>query len=382
MEEQRRAILDEARRICQAVIAPSAKATDTEAAFPHGSIRALAASGFLGLTIPVEFGGMGQGASTFAAVAEEVGRACASTGMVYVMHISAVMPILARATPFLVESFIRPIASGEYLATLAFSEFGTGAHFYAPASRVSLQDGFYSLNCRKSFVTSAGEADVYVVSTQSSTATSPLESDIFVVKRDTQGLSVAGGWNGLGMRGNASAPMAFEGCVVSKEHLLGREGDGLSLMLDVVLPWFQIGTSAVHLGVARAAFEEAVQHARSRQYEHTGTNLAAIPAVQRTIAEMRISLDTVSALLRHVASSFEAGSPDLMLPLLELKVVACDTAAEVCQKALKACGGAAFAGHLSVERHLRDSLAGSVMAPTSDVLKEFIGKGVLGVPLF
>lgn len=373
-----------AKKVAAEALAARAEQTDAERRFPRENIDALAQVGLLALILPPEQGGLGAGPVAFAQVTEELAQACGSTAMVYVMHICGTACLLARQTPFVAAECLPYVAQGRALATLAFSEFGSGAHFYAPVSQVVQNNGHYTLNCDKSFVTSAGEADLYIVSSRSAAATSPMESDLFVVTREQARAraELGAAWMGMGLNGNASSSMKFRGCTIPASQMLGKPGDGLSLMLEVVLPVFSIGVASVNVGLAEAALQGSIQHATSRRYEHTGRSLAEIETIQHLIAEMKLSIDRTRAFLQTTAQMVEGKDPNAMLPVLEVKAAACETALEVTSKAMRVCGGAAYSKRVPVERYFRDSQAGNVMAPTTDILKGFIGKAILGLPLF
>ena len=172
-----------ARRRSRAPASGDAAGVDRDAAFPKESIAALAANGLLGLTVPKAHGGLGQGLRTAAAVIDAVAQQCPSTAMVYLMHLCGVAcyAVASDKTAPLLEA----AAAGRHLSTLAFSEKGSRSHFWAPISRASGSgNGAVSISAHKSFVTSAGHADGYVVSTQAADATQPLESSIYLVLKD------------------------------------------------------------------------------------------------------------------------------------------------------------------------------------------------------
>src|SRR6188508_1611856 len=191
---------------------------------------ALGADGLLGLTVPASHGGLGQGHRTAAAVIDALAQRCPSTAMVYLMHLCGVACYAAAPdkTVFLLEA----TAAGRHLSTLAFSEQGSRSHFWAPVSRASgAGNGTVSISAQKSFVTSAGHADGYVVSTLSPGATQPLASSIYLVLKGDAGVGVSGAWRGLGLRGNASAPMMLSDVSVGADRALTAEGKGLDMML-------------------------------------------------------------------------------------------------------------------------------------------------------
>ena len=206
-DEQQR-IADTAAAVADRELAPRAAGVDRDAAFPKDSIAALGANGLLGLTVPKAHGGLGQGPRTAAAVIDAVAQRCPSTAMVYLMHLCGVA--CYAAAPDKTAPLLEAAAAGRHLSTLAFSEKGSRSHFWAPVSRASGSgNGAVSISAQKSFVTSAGHADGYVVSTLSAGATQPLESSIYLVLKDDAGVAVSGAWRGLGLRGNASAPMTL-----------------------------------------------------------------------------------------------------------------------------------------------------------------------------
>jgi alkylation response protein AidB-like acyl-CoA dehydrogenase len=373
--------LERAREIARRVIAPAAADNDREGSWPASSMQAVAEAGLLGLTVPKEPGGLLGGPSEFVAVVEELAAACASTAMIYVMHVCGTEVIKQSSMPSR-DSVLRDIAGGKHLTTLAFSEKGSRSHFWAPVSQAIQENGWHVLNCDKSYVTSAGHADSYIVSTRAVGAAGPTESSLYYVESGAAGFSVSGGWNGLGLRANASAPMKLENARVSPGSLVSPSGGGFGVMMSVVLPWFQLGTAAVANGIGRAALDGAAAHLGSARLEHLGVTLASQPESRARLASARIALDASRALTSEAARSVENPDDSTMLRVLEVKACASETALEVTDKAMRLCGGAAFSRQLPVERYFRDARAGSVMAPTTDALYDFIGKALLGLPLF
>jgi alkylation response protein AidB-like acyl-CoA dehydrogenase len=371
-----------AEQVAREVLARHAGDVDEQGRWPAESVAALGESGLLGLVVPTALGGAGQGPRVFAAVTGALAEQCASTAMIYLMHTCAVRVIDAAATLPLREPTLRAAAAGRHLSTLAFSEKGSRSHFWAPVSRAAVAGEAHRLSASKSFVTSAGQADSYVVSTLSAGGTEPLASTLYYVPRDAPGLSTQGRWNGLGLRGNASAPMRLEGVEVPASYRLCDEGKGFDAMLNVVLPWFQLGSAAVAVGIARAATAGIRQHLLATNLEHLGQPLAALMNLRARLAQMRITVDTQQAFVEHVAGRMEAPGPDTLLAVLESKAAAAEAAVQVTDLALRTGGGACFGRQLSVERNFRDARALGVMAPTTDVLYDFIAKALLGMPLF
>jgi alkylation response protein AidB-like acyl-CoA dehydrogenase len=173
--------INKATSLSREVLAPHADDVDRQGRWPEESITALRASGLLGLTVPEAWGGAGEGARTFAAVTRTLAEQCASTAMIYLMHVCATHTI-AAAEPFaLREELLQSIAARRHVSTLAFSEKGSRSHFWAPVSQAVVEDHFHRLSADKSFVTGAGRADSYIVSTRSAGATDPMASTLYYV---------------------------------------------------------------------------------------------------------------------------------------------------------------------------------------------------------
>jgi alkylation response protein AidB-like acyl-CoA dehydrogenase len=377
------AALSSAKETADRVLAPAARQNDKEGRFSVEAVAALGPAGLLGLMLPAEVGGAGLGPRTFAAVVAILAEADASVAMVYLMHACATATIAAARAGATVAPTLKEIAAGRHLSTLAFSEAGSRSHFWAPLSRARRNGAGVYLTAKKSFVTSAGHAQSYVVSSLAPEGTGPTDSTLYLVSADAPGLSVAGPWDGLGMRANASAPMSLDKCAVPAAQQLTEDGAGFQTMLQVVLPLFNLGSASVSLGLCRAAVAATATHLKTARFEHLGQSLGeSLPTLRAQLATMQIETDGLAARLDDLVDHLERPRDTTMLRVLECKAAAGDTAIAVTSAAMRVCGGAAFSRHVGVERVFRDAHAGAVMAPTSDVLREFIAKAVLGMPLF
>jgi alkylation response protein AidB-like acyl-CoA dehydrogenase len=375
--------LSKATEIAASVLAPAARQNDKEGRFSSEAVDALGRAGLLGLMLPAELGGSGLGPRSFAAVTAALAEADASVAMVYLMHICAVATIAAAPPGAAVEPILREIAAGRHLSTLAISESGSRSHFWAPVSRARRNGAGVHLTAKKSFVTSAGNAQSYVVSSLAPDGTGPTDSTLYLVPADSPGLLVAGPWDGLGLRANASAPMTLDGCEVPPQLRLTDDGAGFKAMLEVALPPFNLGTASVSLGLCRAAVAGTAAHLKSARFEHLGQSLGeSLPTLRAQLATMQIDTDGLAARIDDLVEHLERPRETTMLRVLETKAAAGEIAIGVTSAAMRACGGAAFSRHMNIERLFRDAHAGAVMAPTGDVLREFIAKAILGMPLF
>jgi alkylation response protein AidB-like acyl-CoA dehydrogenase len=359
-----------------AVVATNAAEGDRTAAFPTKNLEALAASGLLGLVSAASVGGKGLGLAEAARVVERLARECGSTAMIVCMHYCATAVLEAHGP----KDIRAAIAAGKHLSTLAFSEAGSRSQFWAALGTAQPDGAQVRLTAKKSWVTSAHHADSYVWSSKP-TAGAEL-STLWLVPRGTTGLRIDGAFDGMGLRGNDSSPVTAEDARIPAANRLGADGGGFGLMMGVVLPWFNVLSASVSAGLMEAAVQRTAKHAGATTFQHMGSSIADLPTVRAFIARMRIKTDQTKALNADTLAAIGAGRADATLRVLESKAAAGEAATEVTDLAMRVCGGVAFRKEVGVERVFRDARAATVMAPTTDVLYDFIGKAVCGLPLF
>jgi isovaleryl-CoA dehydrogenase len=217
--------LDALAPVLSQVVAPAAVQVDQQGSFPREAVDALGRAGLLGLVSAHEVGGSGEGLRAATEVVERLAGACGSTAMVVCMHYAATAVIEAHGPRAVREA----IAAGRHLSTLAFSESGSRSHFWAPVSTATADGETVRLDAAKSWVTSAGEADSYLWSSRPLAVDGP--STIWLVPADAPGLKVAGPFDGLGLRGNASSPVSAHDVAVPAAAMLGEDGKGGQVML-------------------------------------------------------------------------------------------------------------------------------------------------------
>lgn len=368
--------LETLEHVITETIAPTAIEIDQTGAYPQASLDALAKAGLLGLISAKEVGGLGEGHRAATLVVEQIGKYCASTAMIVCMHYSATAVIEAYG-PLDVR---QAIAAGNHVSTLAFSEAGSRSHFWSPVSTATSDGENVRLDAKKSWITGAGHAQSYVWS--SCPLTQEGMSTIWLVPANAPGLHIVAPFNGLGLRGNNSSPVAADGVIVAKEAMLGEDGKGFDVMMSIVLPYFQLMNAALSVGTMDAATTKSATYVGATRLEHLGQSIADFPTVRAYIARMRLKTDMVRTLLLDTIDALEKGRDDAMLRVLEVKAAAGEASTEVTDLAMRVCGGSAFRKEVGIERHFRDARASTVMAPTTDALYDFIGKAACGMPLF
>ena len=370
-------------KVSRETLGPRADEIDQARRFPRENLQALGKAGVLGLIVPVQYGGAGGTLAEMSRALDFEAQQCASTAMITLMHFCAMAVVAAKGSDSLKQRVLPAAAGGEHLGTLAFSEAGSGGHFYMPVSEVQSDNGSKRLSASKSFVTSAGEADSYVVSARRAGAAGPTDVNLYLIPKGAKGFTRQGRFEGLGLAGNASAPMSLADVRIDDETRVGAEGSGFQTMLEVVLPSFHIGVASISIGIATAAFQTITARVTARKYEHAGgAALASIPRVQFLVAEMAIELNSARSYLSETIGKALTGDPTAMVDVLGVKAKAAEACLGVVSRAMTLGGGWAFGRRGGLERMFRDAQAAAVMAPSSDVIKDFVGKACLGLPLF
>ncbi len=389
--ERQRELRSKLIELCEQELRTNAKRFDDELTFPRRNLELLGEHGFLALTVPEEYGGLGENHVAYSMVCETIARyGCASTAMCYVMHIGAVNAIMLRPTPELIDKYIRPLNSGK-IGTLSYSDPETGSHFWYPiSSGAEKVDGGYRVRKKASWTTSAGFADFYVVQTTSPNFKGYDDLSVFVVDGD-QVKAEPSMWDALGLRGNQSGPLEVPNVEVPDSQLVGPTGDGAASNDESVDPWFLIGSSSVWNGLAMGAIDIAKRHTTRKQHVDVGLRVADYPTIQDYVGEALIDTNASRLFVLAVAQAMDGATKNNSVRLSpgefaraaflhwawQIKFAAAKNTAHVVDKMLHACGGSGYKRDMELERYLRDAKAGWVMGPTNEVLRQFVGKAIL-----
>lgn len=370
-----------ANEIAATVVAGNAVREDVEGCWPEPAMRALQDAGLTGLNAPTEVGGHGEGLSGLVAVAETLARESASTALCFAMHCVGTAVLAAKATPYQKERYLEPIARGEHVTSLALSEPGTGAYFWFPQTSLQRTDDGYLVDGTKSFVTNGGHADSYVVSTAAPEDEREGTFSCVVVDEGTPGLNWGDAWRGFGMRANSSRNVRLEGVEIAAENLLGAEGDQLWYVFEVVAPYFLMAMAGTYVGVAAAALEVAREHLGGRRLGHSGELLGTRPVLAHRLGTLWSETERTRQLVYAAADQADGGDPDALVSVLACKAAAGDTAVSVANEAMTLVGGMGYGENSKLARLLRDARAAHVMSPTTDILKTWVGRTLLNLPL-
>src|SRR5664279_1240027 len=230
------------RHLIDEVVRPRADEVDRNGTFPRENLRALARAGWNSVLAPKSLGGLELGHEAFALAAEEIGRACASTALVYVMHIGALQTILLFGNDDQKRRWVATAREG-IIGTYSTSEKASGGHWWFNFSQARRDGDDYLVSAEKSFTTSSGQADYYVLQTRSPDAKGPTDISFFIVDGKAPGIT-PGAWEALGVHGNHSGPIKYDNVRVPRRDRLGNEGQGKDIIYHGVSPVYLVGLGA------------------------------------------------------------------------------------------------------------------------------------------
>lgn len=371
-------IYDEAREFAKKYVEPFSKKVDEEGVFPKEAFEEIKNSGYLSLMIPKEFGGMGKNIEEHVEICRAFAKSCATTALCYMMHNVALNVVLSRGSEQMKKQVIKDVIEDKKVLALAYSELGTGTHFYISDVKTEVFDDYVVLNGLKSMVTSAEYASYYLV-----LAPSELENaiDNWLVPLESKGLSFKqSSWHGLGMRGNVSCQMLMENLSLEKDYIIGNAGAGAEHVFNVVAPYFIAGLAGIYTGLAEHMLEESIEHSKSRKYT-SGMALCEIETVQIHLAKMYTQVNAAICSCKEATRSAAAGETDALAKILAARVFASEIVIEVGRLGMRIGGGKAYNKLGNMERLVRDAYAGQIMAPSADVLTVWLGKAITGQDL-
>ena len=374
LTEEERMLQATVREFAEGELAPRAAELDRSEAFPWENVRAMAALGLMGLTIPEAYGGAGATCAQLVLASEEIARSCAATSVIQLTHLSLGSEAIVRfGTEEQRRRYLPTLASGEHLAAFALTEPSSGSDAADIQTRAVRDGDDYVLDGSKTFVTNGPEADVTVVFAATDRQARSRGVTAFVVGKGAAGLTVTPQHGKMGMRASTTAELAFDGCRISAAERLGDEGDGLHIALSI-LDSSRITVAAQALGIGRAAFEAAARYAQQRQT--FGKPIAEHQAVQFMLADMATRLDAARLLTRRAAQLKDAGE-SITKAAAMAKLYASEAAHFACDKALQIHGGYGYFSESLVERLYRDQRVTEIYEGTSEIQRILIARSVL-----
>ncbi len=366
-----------ARQIARERIAPGAGERDKNGVFPHEPMQTLGESGILGMVVAEKLGGAGASRTTLASVTSELGGACSSTALVALSHLIAEKAVEVAGTDLARDKWLPLMVSGQALGAFAVHEADSGSNAGAITTTAKKDGDHYIVNGSKFFITSAGEADVYVVLVRTDPGKGPEGMSALLVEKDARGLSFGNPEDKMGLRSSSSRVMSFTDCIVPVGNLLGTEGGGLQVIGESVIGWGFFGAAGISIGIAQAAVDLAVEHARERTI--AGQPIGVHQAVQSMVADMIVQSEAAEALLARSAGNSDASPAFANINGFKAKLFASETAIEVTNRAIQVMGGHGYCRDYTVERLFRDARGLTLHFKTSEWLRQDIAKAALGL---
>ncbi|CAB3391238.1 acyl-CoA dehydrogenase [Kyrpidia spormannii] len=370
---EQRMIRDAVRDFAEGEVAPKAAEVDRTGRFPIETFKKMGELGFLGIPFPEEYGGAGGDTVSYALAVEEIGRACASTGLSYAAHISlGSYPIYAFGTEAQKREYLVPLAQGEGLGAFGLTEPGAGSDASGTRTTAVLEDGFWRLNGSKNFITNAGYARSVVVTAVTDREKGAKGISAFIVPTDNPGFRVTTTYEKLGLRGSNTVEFVLDETRIPEDHLLGAVGEGYKQFL-ITLDGGRISIGALSVGIARAAYEAALSYAKERV--QFGRSISKFQAIQFKLADMAMHIEMARTMVLKAAWLKDQGRP-FKKEAAMAKLFASEMAMRTCDQAIQIHGGYGYMKDYLVERYFRDVKLMEIGEGTSEIQRLVIAREI------
>jgi butyryl-CoA dehydrogenase len=365
---------DTARDLATKEILPRAAEIDRAHQFPRALVSRLGALGLLGIMVPEKWGGAGMDAVSYALALEEISRACASVGVIMSVQSSLVCaPIVTSGTDAQRARWLPGLAAGEIIGCFGLSEPEAGSDAGAQRTAAVKSGAGWMLNGTKNFITNAPAADVILVAAKTDPGKGTKGISIFIVPTDTPGVTIGKPDDKLGIRGAVSAQVFLADAAVGPDALLGAEGEGFKIAMRA-LDGGRIGIAAQAVGIARAAFEDAVRYAQERKT--FGQPIAQHQAIQFKLADMSTEIEAARLLLWRAAAKKDTGARYTREAAMA-KLFASEVANRAAKEAVQVFGGYGYLTDFPAERHFRDAKITEIYEGTSEIQRLVIASSLL-----
>ena len=368
------ALLENVRSLSREKIAARAEHYDRSAEFPWDNVNAINALGLNAMFVPEAYGGSTLSYAAYLACVREISQACASTGIIWATNFHAIKPLIDFGAEEQKRRLLPIIANGG-LASLAISEPSAGSDATGMKTKFTPQGDNVVIDGGKTFITSGDVADLLLVFGKwSEIDDSKASISAIIVEKNTPGLGVVRKEDKMGHRASSTAALAFDGCKVPGANLLGAPGAGLNILL-ASLNKSRPSVAAHALGIARAAFEDAVNYINQRK--QSGRTILEFQGIQFLIADLATELAQCEAWLWYVAGLVDRGEADFAVEASMLKMRASDLAMRIATEAVQLYGGYGYCKDYRVERLMRDAKITQIWEGTNQIHRQFIGKSFI-----
>jgi len=374
LEEEERMIVESVRMLAREKIAPHAEHYDRSAQFPWDNVKAINALGLNAMFIPEAYGGAPLSYAAYLACVREISKACASTGIIWATNFHAIKPLVDFGAEEQKKRLLPRIAQGG-LASLAITEPAAGSDATGMKTRFRPEGEHIVVDGGKTFITSGDVADLILLFGKWSEIGDDRRSiSALYLEKGTPGLSVVRTEDKMGHRASSTATLAFDNCRVPRANLLGAPGEGLALLL-ASLNRSRPSVAAHALGIARAAFEDAVAYINERR--QSGRRIVEFQGIQFLLADLATELAQCEAWLWHVARLVDGGAQDFGIEASMLKMRASDLAMRIATEAVQLHGGYGYCKDYRVERLMRDAKITQIWEGTNQIHRQLIGRSFI-----
>ncbi len=367
-------LLDSVRALAREEIAPRAGHYDKSGQFPFENINKINELGLNSVFIPEAYGGSPLSYAVYLECVREISKACASTGIIWATNFHAVKPLIDFGTEEQKKRLLPVMVNGG-IASLTITEPTAGSDATGMKTQFKAEGDAIVVNGAKTFITNGAHADLYMLFGKwSGIEDGKRAISVLVLEKGTPGLKVVREEDKMGLRASSTAALAFDGCRVPRANLLGQPGDGLKILL-ASLNKSRPSAAAHALGIARAAFEDAVAYINERK--QSGQRIIEFQGIQFMLADMATELAQCEAWLWHVARLVDGGAPDFGVEASMLKMRASDLAMRIATDAVQLHGGYGYCRDYRVERLMRDAKITQIWEGTNQIHRQLIGRSFI-----
>jgi len=371
MPEDEAMVFDSVRALARDKITPRAAAYDQSGDFPWDNVSDINSLGLNAMFVPEAYDGAALSYTVYLRCVREISKACAATGVIWATNFHAMKPVIDFGDEVQKQRILPKVAAGA-LASLCITEPDAGSDATAMRTSFTPDRDSIVVNGGKLFISNGGASDFYLVFGKWSEIDDPRAAmSAVVIEKDTPGFSVGRKEDKMGIRASATTPLTFENCRIPRENLLGAPGDGLKILLSS-LNKSRPSVAAHALGIARAAFEDAVAYINQRK--QSGSPIIGFQGVQFMLADMATDLAMCESWLWHVARMVDSNAPDFSAEASMLKMRAADVAMRIATDAVQLHGGYGYIKEYRVERLMRDAKICQIWEGANQIHRQYIGR--------
>ncbi|MFZ2739347.1 MAG: acyl-CoA dehydrogenase family protein [Burkholderiaceae bacterium] len=374
LSQEESMLVDSVRALARDVIAPRAADYDRSAEFPQANLDAINALGLNAMFIPEAYGGAPLSYAAYLMCVREISQACAATAIIWATNFHGIKPLIDFGSEEQKQRLLPRVAAGALVA-LAITEPDAGSDATGMKTRFRPEADHIVVDGGKTFITNGDKADLILLFGK----WNEIEGDkqaisALLVEKGTAGLSVLRTEDKMGHRASGTATLAFENCRVPRANLLGQPGDGLKILL-ASLNKSRPSVAAHALGIARAAFDDAVAYINQRR--QSGRKIIEFQGIQFMLADLATELAQCEAWLWHVARLVDAGQSNFGIEASMLKMRASDLAMKMATEAVQLHGGYGYCKDYRVERLMRDAKITQIWEGSNQIHRQLIGRSFI-----